>query len=165
LHPGCGEKQKFRRWPQEYFVELSRKILYNFPYLVILIFGGPGEEKICEVIKNELNNSQITVVTRHSIRQVAALIKRCNLFVSSDSGLNHIAAVLKVETITIWGPANFNRTRPQGPNVHILREKCCRPYNIDTLKGYDIERPHACLKKITPERVFAEVKKIIDKKY
>lgn len=163
LHPGCGEKQKFRRWPQEYFVELSRKILYNFQYAVILIFGGPGEEKICESIKNELKNDRIVVVTGYSLRQIAALIERCNLFISSDSGLNHIATALNIETISIWGPADFDRTGPRGLNVHILREKCRRPYNIDTLKGYDIERPHTCLKKITSERIFAEVKKVIDK--
>ena len=163
FHPGCGKNQKFRRWPQEYFIELGRKILYNFQDAFILIFGGPDEEKICERIKNELNNNRIIVVTGYSIKQVAALIERCNLFISSDSGLNHIAAALKIETVSIWGPANPNRTGPRGLNVHILREKCRYPCNADALKDYDIERPHTCLKKITPERVFTEVKKIIDK--
>lgn len=161
LHPGSGDKQKFKRWPEEYFIELNRKILYNLRYVVILIFGGPGEEKTCERIKNELNDDRIITIIGYSIRQTAALIEKCNLFISSDSGLGHIATALKVETISIWGPTNLNRTGPQGLNIHNLQEKCSYPYNMDTLKDYDIERPHICLRKIKPERVFFEVKKLL----
>jgi lipopolysaccharide heptosyltransferase II len=160
FHPGSSKSGKFRRWPKEYFIELGHKILYNFQYAVILIFGGPGEEKICEEIKNELNGRAISITGR-SMEEVVSLVERCDLFVSSDSGLSHVASALKVETIAMWGPSNPNRTGPHGRNVHILREECRRPYNIYTVKDYNIEQPHACLKKITPEMVFNKVKEIL----
>jgi lipopolysaccharide heptosyltransferase II len=162
FHPGCGENQKFRRWPKEYFVELGQKILYNFQYVVILIFGGPGEEEICESTKNELNGRAIAI-TKRSIKEAISLIEKCDLFVSSDSGLCHSAAALGVETISIFGPTDPGRTGPRGPNVHIIKSKCGYPYILDTLKNYDVTRPHTCLKKITPDIVFAEMEKKLNK--
>src|SRR5205085_9521854 len=47
-----------------------------------------------------------------SLEAVVALIARCHLFISGDTGLGHIASALSVPTITIAGPTQIQSTRP-----------------------------------------------------
>ncbi|MBU2540159.1 glycosyltransferase family 9 protein [Patescibacteria group bacterium] len=163
FHPGSGENQKFKRWPQKYFIELSRKILYNFPNAVILIFGGRGEEELCLGIKNELDKNAM-VISGYSLKQVAVLMNKCKVFVSSDSGLNHLASTTKTNLVSIFGPTDPKRGAPiDREDVYILKENCEHSYNLDTYKNYDRERVHSCLEKITPDRVFGKIKEVLSK--
>lgn len=168
LHPGSDKNQKFKRWPKEYFIELNRKILHNFPNVVIFVFGGPAEKELCLEIKNE-SGRNVILISGWSLKQVAALIDRCKIFIASDTGLNHIASTTKTNLISIFGPSYPQRTGPlDRENMYIFKEKCRHPANLSTYpvnhnthKKYDKERIHRCLKRITPERVFNKIEEIL----
>ncbi len=164
FHSGGGEEQKFKRWPKENFIELGNKVLNDLENTFILLFGGPKEKRLCLEIKSKLDKNAM-VVFGYSLKQVAALIDKCKIFVSSDSGLNHIASTTKTNLISIYGPTNPERTGPFGrERIYILKERCRYPYNPDTSKNYDKERVHSCLKKITADRVFNKIKEILKEK-
>jgi len=167
LHPDCDRYQKFkgfRRWPKEYFIELGRKILNNFPEDFIVLLGGPDEKAACQEIKSKLGEDRrIKLAAGYSLRQETAIIDKCNIFVGSDSGLAHAASTTKTNLIAIFGPTNSQISGPRGPRVHIIEEKCDNPYNINDrrFKRDDRSEPCKCLKKITPERVLEKIKEIL----
>lgn len=158
---GCSKNQKFRRWPKENFIELGNKILNDLENTFILLFGGPEEKKLCLEVKSKLDENTMAICG-YSLKQVAALIDKCKVFVSPDTGLNHIASTTKTNLISIYGPTDPKRTGPFGrKKIYILKERCRYPYNPDTSKNYDKKRAHTCLKKITPNKVFNKIKEIL----
>jgi len=164
FHPGGAKNFKFRRWPKENFIELSNKILNDLENVFILLFGDLEEKRLCLEIKGRLNKN-IMVISGYPLKQVAVLIDRCKIFVSSDTGLGHIASTTKTNLISIFGPTDYKRAAPTGQDrIYILKEKCKYPNNFDTYKNYDKERIHTCLKKITPGRVFNKIKEILTKR-
>ena len=95
--------------------------------------------------------------TGFHLRVIAALIKRCSIFINTDSGLGHIAASLNVPTFTIFGPANPLWTRPYNKKAVVIRKGLpCQPCNgkLDVCKGR-ID----CLRDLTPEEVFKVIVK------
>jgi ADP-heptose:LPS heptosyltransferase len=113
FHPG-GRGAK--RWPGERFVELARQTVG--PGRRILLFHGPGEEKIVESFPQDL----VTVVPRLDLRDLAATIARCDAFVSSDTGPMHLAAAVSVPTLALFTQGNSDMFAPRGPRHKVLDE-------------------------------------------
>lgn len=162
--PGVGQKQQFKGWAKENFIELGKKILNNYPNSFILIFGSLSEKELCLEVRNCLGKNAVPVIGQ-TLSQVAVLIGKCRMFIASDTGLGHIAATTSADLIAIFGPTIPERTGPVGPNVHMISEKCSYRYHDIFTPKYDINKEHQCLKKITPDKVFAKVEEILSKNY
>lgn len=168
IHPGsAGIQQDAKRWPAENFAELCNQLIKE-KNAQILIFGGKEEKELKDKIKSLINNNHVYIVNA-SPKKVAAIIKKCNLFISNDSGLMHVATVLGVKTIGIFGPTNYQRTTPYGKNCYIIRKDLpCSPclkypfYSI--LSEIDCPRKFECLEKLQIEDVFNNLKGVLDEK-
>jgi lipopolysaccharide heptosyltransferase II len=113
FHPGCATLKNHlrRRWEPEKFAELGSQLIRNTG-AKILIFGGPEEQELKETIYNKINSANAVIVNTKSLTQTAAVMKRCNIFVTNDSSLMHIASALRLNTIAIIGPTNQNYIHP-----------------------------------------------------
>lgn len=79
-------------------VEICRKI--DFP---ITLLGGPDEKEEGIKIAKELGGRVWNTAGSTTIGQSAFLIEKCELLISPDTGIMHIAAALKKPIISIWG--------------------------------------------------------------
>jgi len=112
IHVGSSSTKNLalRRWPVENFVSLIQRLNRDHPELAILLFGGPDEEKAHEQILAGTAPSQVCVAKTANFRQSAALVRTCDLFLSGDTSLMHVAAAVKVpkqlviETPTFYKP-------------------------------------------------------------
>lgn len=167
FHPGSSDEWAmiYKRWPKEKFAVLGDSILHEYPNTRILIFGGPKEEGLKSEIKNLMARKPI-IVSNTSLRETAALIKRCNVFISNDSGLMHVAAAMKTPTVAIFGPTNPVATAPYG-NGHLIVAKdiSCRP--CWPIKNYvnnpkcKRNSPYICLSQLPVSKVFEAAKTLI----
>jgi heptosyltransferase II len=107
IHP-FGSIQR-RWWPPSYVETLAQQLREDYGAETIL-FGGPKEVQAAESISAKSNI--VSVVGRLSIRESAALISRCALFISTDSGPMHLAQAVNVPTIALCGPAGPNLIGP-----------------------------------------------------
>lgn len=98
LVPGAGAAK--RRWPLQRYVNLGQWLLRTFE-ATILLLGGPGEEPLSRVMERQLVGNVVNTVGEVSLRQTAALLGRCQLFVGNDSGPMHIAAAMRVPIVEI----------------------------------------------------------------
>ena len=57
---------------------------------------------------------QYVIIEKMDIHNVAQLISMCHIFISSDSGLMHIASAMGVPTVAVFGPTNPVFVRPWG---------------------------------------------------
>ena len=113
----------FRDWPTDSFVTLCRNILQEFPVRLFLT-GGPGDIKKAEEVLTALErvglkNRVIHTAGKLTLRQTAALLEQCALFITTDTGLMHLGFALSVPTLAILHPYNAHRVGPYGyGNLH-----------------------------------------------
>ncbi len=111
--PGAGYKTK--QWPIERFSELGRLFLgEDHPYLVVV--GGSDAISLGERLQTELGPHIINLAGRATLRQTAAVLERCRLTVSNDSGPMHLAAAAGCAVIEIsWHFRDSSPGHPDSP--------------------------------------------------
>lgn len=144
-----------KMWGIEKFKLLAEKIIEN-KNIKVLVFGGNKEKELGEIMQNKTSGI-INLCGKTTARELMALIKRCSVFITNDTGPMHIASALDVPVIAIFGPTNPDRTSPLGPSVIIKKEVNCAPckHRVCPLKK------HECMEKISVGEVFEAAGKYV----
>ena len=121
IHAGSGFRGHHKRWPEERFAQLIKQVTEEIPVRFVLM-GGKQEAGLNEEILALSGDGALNTAGDLKIRQTAALIGKCRLFVSNDSGLAHIAAALQTPLIVLFGKTNVDRIAPRGDQVHVVRK-------------------------------------------
>lgn len=159
MHPGCATLKNHikRRWEPEKFAELSIKLIEN-KNAKILLFGGPEESELRQLIINKTNNKNIIDVQTKNLAQSAAVMKRCNLFITNDSSLMHVSAAMGLKVVSIIGPTNINYIHPWKTEYKIasLNLDCspCFFYSPKPLTCSRIDVKFKCIKELDVETVY-----------
>ncbi len=158
IHPGSGNNMKYKRWPIENFLEVSKLLIKN-ENCKIMVFGGKDEIEAGEYLKNILGNDVINVAGKFSLQESYELMKFCKLFVSNDSGPMHMAATAGCRVVAIFGPTQDSKTRPWGDKHLIITDNIeCRP----CYKYKPVVCKHlSCLTNITVDKVYSQIKKLL----
>jgi len=136
LNPGATYGQA-KCWPPERFAELGRRFIKDHG-ASILIFGSsrPQEKALNASIAEGIGEGCLNLSGETSLMQLAALLRRCRLLVTNDTGTMHVAAAVGTRVVAIFGPTDPRTTSPLGKgHVVIRREVPCSP----------------CLKRVCPE--------------
>jgi ADP-heptose:LPS heptosyltransferase len=147
INPGAPWPSK--RWPIENFAELIYR-LQDVLDCKIVITGSAEEKDIAEKLKKISRTDIIIATGKTTIKQLAALIKRFNLYITNDTGSMHIAAALDVPIVAIFRAGHIDRNRPyMKPEKFIVLSEnvdCgpCQLVECDSLK---------CLRLISPQDV------------
>ncbi|MFA5389281.1 MAG: glycosyltransferase family 9 protein [Candidatus Omnitrophota bacterium] len=162
IAPGGGmsfgkEKQGRRRWPAGKFAELSDRIIEKYNVKLVLIWG-PGEEGLIKEITDKMKTKPV-IAPKTTIRETAALMKKCKLVVSNDGGMLQIAVSQGIPTISIYGPTDAKVYGPypkSEKNIVITSDIDCRPcYKKFKLPECDNKK---CLEDISVDEVFKNIK-------
>lgn len=153
INPGGNWQPK--RWPKDYWVVLSDRLISEFSAKVI-ITGSHNDILLAKDIKDLMKFRPIIASGIFNLKQLGALCKRLDLFITADTGPLHIAnAVGTKKIIALFGPTSPNITGPYpGKNVIIVSKDvgCKIPcYVVDC-------SDNRCMKAITPEEVIEKVK-------
>lgn len=113
-----GSKRKSRLWLTERFASLGDALADGYRSR-ILLFGAEQERPAIEATAGAMRSAPIVAVGQ-TIRETAALLERCGLLVSCDSGPAHIAAALKTPVVTLFGPETPVRVKPYGERSAVV---------------------------------------------
>ena len=102
-----GAKHFTKRWPQERFVEFGKNIAGDSSTR-ILIFGGKDEADYCTDIAQLMNtacgsNIAESFAGRLSLLETASAFDFCDVVVTNDTGLMHLAAARQKKIVAIFG--------------------------------------------------------------
>lgn len=119
FHAGSAlfKNQINKRWDKNKYAELAT-ILSEQYNATILLFGGPEEKELNTDI---VSKCKAIIVETPSLITTLAIMERCMLFVSNDSGLMHCAAALQVPTVAIFGYTSHVHTKPWGNSSKVVR--------------------------------------------
>ncbi len=142
-----------KQWNVANFAEVLRHIACLAPKTKVIITGSPEEQALTEALPTSLPT--VNLVGKTSILQLGALLERCAVCLTCDSGPMHIAAAVGTPTISLFGPTDPIRHRPYGMGHTVIEKSVsCRPCYKRTCHRKDL--PHLCMKEIkTPEVVEA----------
>jgi heptosyltransferase-2 len=153
-----------RRWEPAKFGELG-KLLINGKNAKILIFGGPDEMELKQTVSYKINSPNAFTVETNSLAETAAVMKRCQVFVTNDSSLMHVASALKLNTVALIGPTNTNYIHPWQTNYKIatLNLDCapCFCYSPKPLTCTRTDVLFKCIKELDVKSVYSKVEEFI----
>jgi ADP-heptose:LPS heptosyltransferase len=149
MHPFSG--WEFRSWPLTQFRSLAMKILGQLPYDVVFLCSDREADQLQPLQNAFRGTEQIVFVPSSDILDSAALIQRADLFVGNDSGPLHLAALLGVPVVGLFGPALPGHTAPYAARgVFIYRKVSCSP----CAQTHCIIPTNSCMNRITVEEVY-----------
>ena len=108
LNPGTGSVS--RRWQKERFAKIGN-LLHREHNAKIIITGGPREGSLPDELADMMGCSPI-VLTSATPMQLGAVIQRCHLFISNDTGPMHVSTAVKTPTIALFGSSDPSRWGP-----------------------------------------------------
>jgi len=167
FHPGCATLKNHikRRWESEKFAELGNKLIDDH-HAKILVFGGPDEDELKNLVKEKIDSQNAFVVNTSGILQSAAIMKRCTVFVTNDSSQMHISAALGLKVVAIIGPTNQHYIHPWKTEHKIVTLSLdCAPcffYSPRPLICSRDDLQFKCIKEITIDMVYNEVDRFIN---
>ena len=138
-----------KRWFPDRYAALCDRIQKHHGARVI-VFGGPGEKVVGCQVAESMQQPCVNLCGKTKLREAMALIERCELFITNDSGLMHVAAAFDVPLVAIFGSTNPITTGPSSPTSRVVRVPIpCSP----CLKPRCPE-DHRCMKEITVDMVY-----------
>src|SRR5438045_2711909 len=126
LCPGA-EYGPAKRWLPERFAEVAAAVSAKLSVQWIL-FGTPKDITIGETIARALGDSCINRIGRTTLEQLIDELRKCCLLLTNDTGTMHLASLLGVPTVAIFGSTDPRLTRPLGDRHIIVRHQVeCSP--------------------------------------
>lgn len=145
-----------KRWPIEYFAELS-DWLYAQRLIPVIVGGGAVDEQRAAELCAAAEIPPINLVGRTNFKQLTCVLQHAQLTIGGDTGPVHLSAGVGTKTIMVMGPTDANRNGPYGQleNAIEVERSCKYCWNRACPKGLD------CLANITVQQVRAKVEELI----
>jgi ADP-heptose:LPS heptosyltransferase len=156
---GPGSKMPAKVWPEDRYIELVR-VLVDELEVYPVVFGGPELD--------ELGNRLIAAwgcglnaAGRLSVRQAAAALSHCKLFVGNDTGTMHLAAAANTPCVGIFAAIEWpGKWYPYGRAHDVLRRSVpCEGCFLQECIEHDMK----CLKLISVNEAVAACRTALTK--
>lgn len=109
----CGAIAPAKSWPGRNFGTVLRALKGKLPKFAVISFGTFNEKSATEEARRAAGDLRwIDGTGVWSIRQSLAMLSKCELFISGDTGLMHMAAAVGVTTLSVFGPTSPIRRAP-----------------------------------------------------
>ena len=156
MHPFSG--WEFRSWPPGQFRSLAVKMLAQLPYDVVFLCSDREGDQLKPLHDAFRGMERVLFFPSSDILDSAALIQRADLFIGNDSGPLHLAALLGVPVVGLYGPALPGHTAPDAARaVFVYREVACSPCTQTRC----IMPANSCMNRITVEEVFDAASRLL----
>lgn len=165
MHLGSGSRSQARRWPVARFVALAERIWEREKRMVAVLTGIPAERPLVREFQTCFSGPSVDATCLGSIARTAELLRRCDLLVSSDTGIMHLGAAMGTPTVGVFGPNTPARYGPVGPRataVYTTRVPCspCVHVHLGVVPECFNEERGRCMLDVDVESVFRAAQRV-----
>ncbi|MBI3077789.1 MAG: glycosyltransferase family 9 protein [Deltaproteobacteria bacterium] len=140
VHPGATWRS--RRWSPVRYAELADALARQHEARVAFV-GAASDAAPVREIQQRMRTPSVDLAGRTTLVQLAALIRRADLYIGNDAGPLHLATALGTPTVGIYGP-----TDPRMAHTAVVRHPVpCGPCRYRTCGWMD------CMKLVRVEEV------------
>lgn len=167
-----GASWPTKRWLPDYFAQVADSLIEDG--CLIAFFGGPMDRSMVDECisfmkhrENQRDENKNPLVTRFtgkvSLGELAALLKRCALMITTDSGPMHVGVAMHIPIVTMFGASPVPGFYPyDGKDILIKTPAPCHPCGIHNCPKQG-EEHFMCMKLIPPEAVLSAAREQLDK--
>lgn len=144
-------------WPPVNFAEVINALKGEFNCKIVIT--GSSDEVNAALRLKDLAKTELAIASgKTTFGQLAALIKKCSVYITNDTGPMHLAAILQVPLVALFGGGYLKRFDPRNisDKAIVLHKNVdcspCNKLNCNSMK---------CLKEITPQEVIDAVKSLL----
>ena len=152
-----GVRWSGKRWTSEGFAAIADALLERMDVRVLFL-GDEGDTDFVRTTVERMTRNPLILTGTLGLSELKAVIRRCAVLLTNDSGPMHIATAVGTPVVALFGPTHPKLGfAPCGPQDRVITlDLPCSPC---TLHGnvhcrYPTRR---CMEGIEPERVFGEV--------
>ncbi|MGH7884647.1 MAG: glycosyltransferase family 9 protein [Thermodesulfobacteriota bacterium] len=150
-----------RKWGVLNYTKLANKLIDNG--ISVVLVGGESDLKEHEEFLHNIKTKSkiISFIGKTNLEVTANIISKTDFFISSDSGLMHLAYGLGVRTLSLFGAGIEKKWAPKGKNSFVINKKLfCSPC---TKFGYTPKCPYnvRCLSEINVDEVYEKTAEVL----
>lgn len=151
-----------KRWLPEKFVDLIDNI-GNLYKPEIKLIGGIADKPICDYIELNCKYKVQNFSNSHSIIETTKIIDACDLLITNDTGVMHLAAARQVPVIAIFGSSvqSFGFIPFRVPYRIVEKQLDCRPCS-HIGRAYCPKKHFYCMKNIEPADILSAIDNLIN---
>lgn len=140
-------------WPKERFAQLVDQLSTHYK-AVFFIIGAPEDKEYADQVIAMTKTPVANFCGQTNLLEVAAVLKRADLFISVDTGAAHIAATVGVPMVVLYGCTSPKRWHPISDKAVVISsdEPCC-PCSVPA----DGCPEHMCMSNISVDTVLEKV--------
>jgi len=157
IHPGASCISKI--WPSERFAKLSDMLIEKHNVKIVVIGGNDKRDLFCvESVKKFMRKEALFLKGALGLKELAALLKRSELFVSNDSGPVHIATAVGTPVVDIFGRNQPGlspiRWGPLGKkDIAIHKDVGCEGICL----AHNCKKSFACLRAVSVDDIYIAI--------
>ena len=145
-----------KRWPDEHFATLARR-LHDKLGLAVLVNCGPAEQELARNIVELAHRPSVVSLAGRDlpVGLAKAVVERSRLLVSTDSGPRFFGIAFRKPVVTLFGP-----TDPRHSDTHYAEETTLS-LDLDCQPCWASSCPlghHKCMEDLSVERAFGAIK-------
>ncbi len=143
-----------KAWPAREGAALYRRL--EAAGLAPILVTGPGDQALAAALREAAPDARFAPPT--TLPELADLVAGCAVFVGTDNGARHLAALLGLPTVTVFGPTDPRGWNPDDPrHVAVTQPVPCAPCDLTRCPVPG----HPCLDSLAADRVAAAVLRVV----
>ena len=116
-----------KRWASDRFAVVGRRLAQALGGILVVV-GTEQERPTAQEVCDVAGEGTLNLAGRVSLIELVSLIKRMAIFVTNDSGAMHVAAVVGVPIVAIFGSTDWVTTPPWSDQAIVVRrDTACAP--------------------------------------
>lgn len=164
ISPGASARRQVKAWDEEKFAELGVRLFRDHGLVPVLVGSAENAGYNAGIIRDMHAGkcgADVPVVDlsgRVGLKDLCGVLGGAALFVGIDSGVMHLASVLDLPVVGLFGPTDEAYVRPQNEMSRVVREhmECTPCYLKPTCADID------CMRRLSVEKVYAACEELLE---
>lgn len=157
LNLGGGGRWKQKRWTENHITEFCEMLVAR-PGMQLLVIGGPFERDLMRDLQDRFPGRMLSSGPDRTLRELTSLVAACDVVVSGDSLVLHLATAVDVPVVALFGPTSASEIDLYDRGVYVIPGlECCCCYLPDCGKTPN------CMELILPKAILEHVMRLVGK--
>lgn len=153
MNPKCGDMVPIRKWPDERYSEVGRRLLAEYGDVAVAVTGLESERDAVDALCRGMDSGRaVSLAGALTLRELIVLLSLGDVLFTSDSGPAHFAAMTEIDIVVLFGPETPRLYGPVSPRTRVVcKELGCSPC-VNALNHRESNCPdNQCMKLIEVE--------------
>ena len=148
-----------KRWFPDRYAAVADCLANEYGAKIVLV-GSSSDLQVATEVAAHMKNLPVLLTGRTTLGQLMAVLRRCRLLITNDSGPMHLAAALDVPQLAIFGSTSEIATGPLSRNAVVIKH----PVHCNPCFLRECPTDFGCMKGIQAARVLEEARKMLEAK-